>query len=170
MDSILVVCYSYTGVSRRAAELLASHEGWPLAIVEDDEPRAGVSGTVRCMLDSMFSRQPPIRYAGPPPGDFRTVVLVAPIWAYALAGPMRTFVAQHHAALRRVAVVITMGSAGASNALAEVRRRTGHSPVASLALTSREVEDGTATARLLAFGDEFRPARAVEPKFTPAHA
>jgi hypothetical protein len=31
MDSILVVCYSYTGVSRRLARLLCSHHGWQTA-------------------------------------------------------------------------------------------------------------------------------------------
>ena len=77
MDSILVVCYSYTGVSRRAAQLLSSHHGWPLGEIADARPR----GTWRCVLDSLLRRRPEIHYRGPDPGDFRTVVLVAPSFA-----------------------------------------------------------------------------------------
>ena len=44
MDSILVVVYSYTGVSRKAAQLLCSHHGWPLGEIVEAKPR----GTLRC--------------------------------------------------------------------------------------------------------------------------
>lgn len=158
MDSILVVNYSYSGVSRRAAQLLASHQGWPLGIVEDIHPRAGTRGYLRCMLDSLLGRRPRVHYSGPRPEDFRTVVLIAPIWMYRLAGPMRSFLHAHR--LRRVAVIVTMGSAGASNAFAEVQHIIGKAPLATLALTAREIQTGSGTARLLAFGDQLRSRRA----------
>lgn len=153
MDSILVVCYSFTGVSRRAAQLLASHHGWPLGEIRDERPR----GNLRCVLDSLLRRKPAIRYQGPDPGDFRTVVLVSPIWMYRLAGPMRSFVASHRESLRRVAVVSTMGSAGASNAVTEIAHLLGHAPIHSAAYLQRELDDGTCTDRLLAFGDDLLP-------------
>lgn len=153
MDSILVVSYSYTGVSRRAAQLLAAHHGWPLGEIHDTQPRT----SWRCVLDSLLRRHPAIRYEGPDPGDFRTVVLVSPIWAYRLAGPMRSFVAERRQALRRVAVLSTMGSGGASNAVAEVARLLGHGLLQSAAFTQAQLEDGSATARLLAFGDALQP-------------
>jgi hypothetical protein len=155
MDSILVVNYSYSGVSRRAAQLLASHHGWPLGTIEDRQPRVGARGTWRCVLDSLLDRRPRIRYSGPVPEEFRTVVLVTPIWMYRLAGPMRSFLHEHR--LRRVAVVVTMGSAGASNAFAEVRLLTGKNPIETLALTAREVETGSGTTRLIEFGDRLQP-------------
>src|SRR5512134_1207779 len=101
MDSIMVVCYSYTGISRRAAQLLCSHHGWPLGEISEVRSR----GTLRCVLDSLLRRRPEIRYQGPDPADFRTVVLVSPIWMYRLAGPMRSFVARHQATLGRVAAI-----------------------------------------------------------------
>ena len=159
MDSILVVNYSYSGVSRRAAQLLASHHGWPLGTIEDRRPRIGASGTWRCVLDSLLDRRPRIRYSGPVPEEFRTVVLVSPIWVYRLAGPMRSFLHEHR--LRRVAVVVTMGSAGASNAFAEVRRLTGKNPIETLALTAREVDTGSGTTRLIEWGDRLQPGRAM---------
>ncbi|HSV84915.1 MAG TPA: flavodoxin [Ramlibacter sp.] len=153
MDTILVVSYSYTGVSRCAAKLLCSQEGWPHGEIVDTAPR----GTLRCVLDSLLRRHPSIRYQGPEPADFRTVVLVSPIWAYRLAGPMRTFVRDRREALRRVAVVTTMGSGGASNAVKEIAAILGHPPIDAVAFTQLELEDGTATTRLLAFGQQLLP-------------
>lgn len=158
MDSFLVVCYSHTGVSRRAAELACSHHGWPLGEITEVKAR----GTWRCVLDSLLRRQPEIRYHGPAPGDYRTVVLVAPIWMYRLAGPMRSFVVRNKDALRRVAVVSTMNSGGASNAVAEIAGLLGHGVVDAAAFTSREIEDGSGTARLLAFCDALRPRSRAE--------
>ncbi|HVZ42852.1 MAG TPA: flavodoxin [Ramlibacter sp.] len=154
MDSILVVCYSYSGVTRRAAQLIASHHGWPLAEIRDRRPGRD---WWRCVFDSLLRRHPRIDYDGPSPGDFRTVVLMAPIWAWRLAGPMRSFIAAHRESLSRFAMVTTMGSGGASNAVGEASRILGHAPIATVAFTQRALEDGSATARLLAFGDDLLP-------------
>jgi len=160
MDSILVVCYSHTGTTRRLAQLLCSHHGWPLGEVLDEHPRAGAGGTWRCFLDSMLRRHPEVRYLGPDPEDFHTVVLMSPIWVYRLAGPMRSFIASRRDALRRVAVISTMGSAGASNALAEIAQVLGRAPILADAFATREIEDGSGTARLIAFGDRLLPGSA----------
>ena len=160
MDTILVVCYSYTGLTRRLAQLLCSHHGWPLGEILDENPRGGAGGTWRCIVDSMLRRHPEVRYFGPDPGDFHTVVLMSPIWLYRLAGPMRSFIATHREALRRVAVISTMGSGGASNAVGEIAHMLGRSPILSDAFTTREIEDGTGTARLLSFGDRLQPGAA----------
>jgi len=168
MDSILVVCYSYTGISRRAAELLCSHHGWPLGHITDV---VVARGAWRCVLDSWLRRQPRIRYEGPDPADFHTVVLVSPIWMYRLAGPMRSFVARQKESLRRVAVISTMNSGGASNAFAEIAHLLGHGVIHTAAFTAREIEDGSGTGRLLAFGDALQPgSTATQPAHRPAWA
>ena len=165
MDSILVVCYSYTGISRRAAQLLCSRHGWPLGEITEVRPR----GSWRCVLDSLLRRRPEIRYRGPDPSDFRTVVLVGPVWMYRLAGPMRSFIVREREALRRVAVISTMNSGGASNAVAEVGRLLEHGlVVGAAAFTAREIEDGSGTARLLSFGDALQPGSTASQPARPA--
>ena len=166
MDSTLVVFYSYTGVSRRAAQLLASHHGWPLGEIVDVRERT----YVRSLIDSFLRRHPEIRYEGPEPGDFRTVVLVSPIWAYRLAGPMRSFVTQQRAKLQRIAVVSTMGGAGASNAVAEIAQILGRPPVLADAFTQASIEDSSSTARLLALGDALLTGRRVPVEPTAVQA
>jgi len=162
MSKILVVVYSYTGTCRRLAELLCDEQGWPMAEITDARPRSGALGLWRCLFDSWLRRQPPIHYTGLPPDGFDAVVLVAPIWAYRLAGPMRTFVASRRESLAEVAVAPVMGGSGAPNAIAEVGRLLGRAPILSTAFTAREVEEGSCAARLRAFGDAVRAARAAD--------
>lgn len=162
MDNILVVFYSYTGVSRRAAELLASHHGWRLGEIRDVHPRSGAIGSLRCVLDSLFSRRPAILYLGPDPGTFSVVVIVSPIWSYRLAAPMRSFLTEHAAQIHQFAQVTTMNAAGASNAVGEVARLLRRAAIRTTAFTSREIEDGSGTARLLRFGDALVSRSAVE--------
>lgn len=169
MSKVLVVVYSYTGTSRRVAELLSSQQGWPLGTVAEIRPRRGAEGNLRCILDSLLRRRPPVRYDGPPPEDFDLVVLVAPIWLLRLAGPMRSFVGRSGRALRRVAVLSVMGGQGAPNAAAEIAALCGSTPLLAAAVTQREADDGSCAGLLQSFGTAIQgalgpaaPVRAAE--------
>jgi len=168
MSKVLVVIYSYSGTCRRLAQLLCSQQGWSMAEISELSPRSGVLGTWRCLLDSWLRRCPAISYDGPPPSDFDAVVLVAPIWAYRLAGPMRSFVASRREQLPDVAVVSVMGSRGAPNAVAEIGQLIGRSPILSTAFTTREVEDGSYAARLQAFGTAVQTAEDTQAVVRPS--
>jgi len=158
MDRILVVFYSYTGTSRRLVQLLCSQLGWTSGEIVEEQPRSGASGTLRCVVDSLLRRQPHIRYLGPDPRDFGTVVLVSPIWVYRLASPMRSFVAGRRNDLQQIGVVSVMGGSGAPNAVAEIGHLLGRAPLLATAFTTREVEDGSYAGRLEAFGHALQAA------------
>lgn len=150
--SVLVVVYSYTGTSLSVAKLMCSQQSWALASIVETRSRSGAWGSWRCLLDSFLRRRPPIRYHGPPISYFDAVVLVSPVWALRLAGPMRSFVSFEGARLPEVAVVSVMGGRGAPNAVAEIADILGRTPIMTTAVTAREVEDGSCAARLQAFG------------------
>lgn len=155
-DRTLIVFYSATGTSRSVARVLASQQGWPCGEIFLDSPRAGPLGTLRSMADSWLRLLPAIRYMGPRPRDFATVVLVAPIWLEQLASPMRTFVHEHAHELRHVAVIAVRGRSGAGNAVAESDMLLGLPPVMTLSLTALEVREGTHAPRLEAFGQALQ--------------
>jgi menaquinone-dependent protoporphyrinogen IX oxidase len=155
-DRTLIVCYSNTGTSRRVAELLASQFKWPCGEISEQHSRTGTAGMLRCVVDSLLRRHPAIRYEGPAPRDFETVVLIAPIWLYRLAGPMRSFVRDHAPGLKRVAVISVMGGQGATNAFSEIDQILGHPPVLSTSFTAREVDDGSYSSGLEVFGSAVR--------------
>jgi hypothetical protein len=159
MSNVLVVFYSYTGTSRRVAELLCSQQNWPMAEIAEIRPRSGVFGTLQCLLDSALRREPKIRYDGPVPKDFDAVVLVSPIWAQHLAGPMRSFLARRRDRLPDVAVISVMGGKGAPAAVTEITHLIGRAPILSTSLSMHEVDDGSYADRLQAFGTAVGSAK-----------
>jgi len=167
-ERTLIVCYSNTGTSRRVADLLSSKFQWPCGEVSESRSRAGTTGMLRCVLDSLFGRHPAIRYEGPDPGDFETVILIAPIWLYQMAGPMRSFVRDHSAKLKRVAAVSVMGGQGAANAFAEIGQILGRPPILSTSFTAREVDDGSYASSLDVFGNAVRDNAKNEETVRPA--
>lgn len=152
MERILVVFYSYTGTCRQVAELLCAQHGWPRGEIVETHSRAGASGTWRCIADTLLRRRPAIRYDGPDPAKYDAVVLVSPVWIYGLAGPMRSFLAQHGRALQHYAAVSVMGGVGGSRAVAQIGRLLGREPLIAASFTTREVIDGSCATRLQAFG------------------
>lgn len=156
MDTVLVVVYSLTGTSRRVADRICAQQGWPMGVVTDRRARTGATGALRCVLDSLLRRSPPILYDGPDPRDFHTVLLVAPVWTYRLAAPMRSFLARHRDEIRHTAVVMTMGSAGAAHAWLEVEQVLGRPPVLKAAFRAADVLSGAADGPALEFAEALR--------------
>lgn len=170
MTKVLVVSYSYTGTSRRVAQLLRDRQDWEVAEIAEARPRTGAFGYLRCLLDSRFRRCPEIRYDGPLPRHFDTVVLVSPIWGQQLAGPMRSFITRRRDHLPDLAVVSVMGGSGAPNAVSEIGRIIGRAPILSIALTTREVHDGSCAERLQRFGTAVWLSSVQRNGRTAAHA
>lgn len=166
MSKILVVTHSFTGTGNRLTELLYRCRNWESApVVERWRRKRWV--TLRCALDSFFRLRPPVLYKGPDPSAFDLVVLVAPIWLYRLASPMRSFVATHRRSLRRVAVVPVMGGQGGQNAAAEIGGILGRAPIMSATFTQREVDDGSYAPRLLAFATALEAATELRGEIRP---
>jgi hypothetical protein len=148
MSRVLVTYFSRTGTCRQVAELLAGRPDWKVAEIVDAVPGRSY---MSALLDSLLRRQPRIRYDGPHPGDFDLVLLVFPVWAGRLAGPMRSFLARWQPNLRRVALVPVMGGRGARGAAAEAALLLQRPPVAVEAVLQRAVTDGSCRSRLTAF-------------------
>lgn len=162
MGKVLVVTYSLTGTSRRLAQQLCSQQAWPMGEIREARTRKGMSGMLRCLLDSWLKRTPEVAYAGPPPIAFDTVVLVSPIWAYRLAGPMRSFVSSRQKQLPDVALISVMGGAGAQQAEAEVVGLLGRPLILSTSFKQKEVQARACTDHLKAFASALETAQDLQ--------
>jgi len=152
MNKILIVMYSRTGTSQRLARCLSQQQHWPLGEIRDAEAAdSRPRGMWRCVLDSWRRREPPIRYEGPPPAEFDIVVTVSPIWVDRMAAPMRSFLSENRPHLRQLAVISVMRASGARHAVAEATRLTNRRPVADIAVTRRDVSNGSFERMLTPF-------------------
>lgn len=169
MNELLVVYYSRTGTSRQVAQQLARMAKGHLGEVVDKLPRVGLWGDMRCIVDALLHRTPRMRYAGPTPSHYRSIVLVAPVWMQHVAAPMRSFLRRGLPLPERLGIVCVTAREGGSRAVQEMADGAGSIPLTTLVLQQRKVRDGSATMELQRFLKDFaragrceQPVRSVE--------
>jgi len=154
MGRIGIFFYSRTGTGRTVAERLASVSGWPRYEIRDDAPRFGLSGDLRCVVDSLLKRNPAFRYDGPSLDQFDHVVLIAPVWLRTLAAPMRSFLKAQGRFISAYSVICVMSGYGGFRAVDDMATITGSKPRSILLLKQYDVLAEECDASLCRFREQ----------------
>lgn len=158
---ILVTYFSRSGYTRRAAEELARVLNAQLAPIEEMRPRDGLLGYWRSLIEALRGRDTTIRAARAEPGDFDLVLIGTPVWASHPSSPARAFARRYGPRIKRAALFCTLGGRGAQSALDELARLVGAKPVATLALTDRELDSEAGHEKLARFASTVRAEAAT---------
>jgi len=153
MPRMLVVYFSRSGHTRAVAKQIAERLGADLEEIQDPTNRSGIFGYQRSGFQAFFKRVPPIAAAIRNPHDYDLVVVGTPIWDMSLSAPVRAYLRRYRALLPKVAFFCTCGGAGADRAFGQMTKECGQSPIATMALTERELTTPAvpiAIARLIA--------------------
>lgn len=142
MKSCLIVYYSRSGVTARAAVALAQACGADLERIEDAQPRSGLAGYLRSAWQALRGQPGLIAPTRHDPGHYHLVVLGTPVWAGRMSAPIRSYIAQQHARFHRLALFCTMGGSGGPAVLAAMAELCGKPAAAGLCLRQREVQAG----------------------------
>lgn len=134
----LIVFYSRTGTTRKAAGKISNLLKSDIEEVIDMKKRAGALGWFISGIDAALKRLTVIKEAKNGPASYDVVVLGTPVWAGTMSSPIRTFISQNKGHLRKVAFFCTCGDSGKA-ALEALEDLYGSKPVASLELKTKEV-------------------------------
>lgn len=93
----LIVYYSYTGNNALLARFLADRLGSDHFAIEESDKRTGFT----IFLDVFLKRAPDIKPLDKNLADYKSVILIAPLWAGKFASPMRTFLIKHGRELKK---------------------------------------------------------------------
>jgi Flavodoxin len=148
---VLVACFSLNGHTRRVAVELARHCNADLETIADSVDRTGKIGQLRSSVGAFLHLRPPIRASRFAPRDYELVIVCTPVWAWNIAGPVRTWLHRHRAELRRVAGVCTYDGSGQVKVLDDMARVCGRPLLARLALSAERIEHRTHSKRLQDF-------------------
>ncbi len=135
----LIVYHSRTGYTRRVAESLARRLHADLDQIVTDS-RDGPLGYVRCALEALGGLRADIRTPRHDPSAYSLVVIGTPVWFWRLSSPVRTYLTARQRRLPRVAFFCTMGGSGARGVFDTMAAVSGRQPVATLALTDRDID------------------------------
>lgn len=141
---VLVIYYSRSGRTRRAAALIA--EALQARDVEvvleeltDKQNRKGLGGLLRASIDSTFGMKTEIRAPGARVEDFDVVVLGTPIWAWAGTPAALAFCRDWGRRAKRTALFCTMMGPTAGGTFKALSSELRDEPLATLALSHRQL-------------------------------
>ncbi|HEX7983439.1 MAG TPA: flavodoxin [Duganella sp.] len=155
MSPCLIVFYSRTGVTAKAATTLARACGADLEQIQDVQPRGGAGGFLRSAWQALrkFPAEitPPLHH----PADYPFIVLGTPVWAGRMSAPMRSYILRQREHFRRVAVFCTMGGRDGQDVLTSMAELCNQLPVASMCLRQRDVLEERCAQALADFASEL---------------
>lgn len=155
-DRILVAYYSRTGRTRAAAEALASALGADVEPIRDEVDRRGLWGYLRSGTEASLGALTEIRRGGRDPSRYDLVVIGSPVWRLSVSSPVRTYLWLERPRLPRVAFLVTLGGMGSGRALRQMGEAAGKPPLATLALTARELAASGGRAEIERFAATLR--------------
>lgn len=151
MSRILVVYFSRTGHTGQIAGQLAAALGADVERIREPRDRTGFFGYWRSGREGWLGRTTTIEPASKRPSDYDVVLLGTPVWSGHVSSPVRTYAIAHAGEFGNLALFCTLGGAGADRTLAETAALCGAEPVATLAVTEKELAAGDYASRLRAF-------------------
>jgi flavodoxin len=141
MRRTLVVYYSRTGYTRALAGELVAALGADVDQLDDGRDRCGAWGYVKCVREALQKRTVVLLPTGYDPANYDVVVLGTPVWAGNVSSPVRSYVAAHRGRFKQVAFFCTQGGQGAEKVLRDLSQLCGLSPLATLTVNDRDINE-----------------------------
>ncbi|HZW13385.1 MAG TPA: flavodoxin [Noviherbaspirillum sp.] len=151
MRACLVVYFSRTGMTRKAAEEIAAACRCKLEPILEKTDRSGLKGYIFSGYQAVMKKLPEINPSSEDPGDYETLILGTPVWASSVSAPTRSYIAQNAGHFNKIAVFCTMMRSGGDKALDEIEALAGKTPVARLVLTDAEIVKNSIREKVRAF-------------------
>lgn len=151
---ILVVFYSRSETTAKfavwlAAELGADHERLHEI---DASRRAGAFGFLRSIVDAMRKRPSRLQPTTHTLPDYDVVVIGTPVWAGRASAPVSTWLSRYGRELPpTVFFFCTMGASGSEKTFAQLQMLTRHAPIATCAISGRDLQAKVEFAKLARF-------------------
>ncbi|MBN2335141.1 NAD(P)H-dependent oxidoreductase [Candidatus Bathyarchaeota archaeon] len=156
----LVVYYSRSGVTRKAAEEIASRLHANLDEIKEQKDRSGIIEWLKAAREATQRQIPEIEPPKKEPDDYDHVIVGTPVWAFTMSSPVRAYLTRHRG-LKSVSFFCTNeGMVGST--FKDMEAETGAKPAAMLNLLKKAVLSGDFTGKLDLFIEELRAKRPLQ--------
>ena len=151
MAKALVLYYSFTGNTKKIAEEIASRLQADTERLEDVKSRSPGIGYLWMVLQVIFKTPAKIRPLSKALADYDLVILGAPVWAGAMAAPMRTLIKRRGGDVGKLAVFCTEEGSGGEAVLKNMAALCGKTAVAEMIVLDKEIKSGAFDEKVDAF-------------------
>ncbi len=151
----LIVYYSKTGVTRRAAIDVSRMLGSDVEEIIDIKDRGGLAGWLTGGGDSFLKKLTEIKRPKKDPSKYSLVIIGTPVWSFTVTPAIRTYITKKCRRLRKVAFFCTHGGAP-GNTFKTMKELCGKKPVAILGLTAKDMQSGESFDKIKKFVSKIR--------------
>ncbi len=144
----LIVYFSRSGVTRKAAEKISANLGADLEEITEKKNRKGIFGFLKSGMEAYTERLVTIDQPKHDASQYDLVVIGTPVWAGKMSSPVRSYIANNKDKLKSVAFFATLGGEDAQNTLAGLGEYAGKEPFSSVSIRAEEVEKGTYASKV----------------------
>lgn len=141
----LVVYYSRSGSTKKAAETMASMLKCDIEELADKQgsktkSRKGLFGYLRCGREAIKKIMPEIEKTKTNPAEYDLVIIGTPNWGSNMASLVRTYLSNNKGKFRKTAFFCVSGGESPGKTFVEMEQACGKKPVACLSLRAKEVK------------------------------
>ncbi len=158
---VLVVYYSRTGHTKKAAEEIARALNAGIEQLIDKKDRGGAGGYIIAGKDAARENPAEIEPVRNDPSKYDLVVLGTPVWAWNMTPAIRAYVTAHGKTFRNIAIFTFAGGTKSGRIVEKIETLAGKKAVASAGFLDSDLKEGNSaryegklkafTARLLDF-------------------
>ena len=142
---ILLVFYSRTGHTRKAAQEIAKSINADIEELIDMENRKGPLGFIKSGRDAIKKNRARLQQTVKDPSSYDLVIFGTPIWGSTLSTPVRTYIDDNKKLFKQIALFCTAGGESehyAGKYFNDLEELTGKKAIAFLGLDKNDIKRG----------------------------
>jgi flavodoxin len=145
----LVIYYTRSGNTRKAAEEIAAALGADIELLRDGVNRGGPIGFIKSGREARSGATVDLKPLEHDPSTYDLVVVGTPVWARMVSSPVKTFLRTVPTGSAKLAWFCTVGASSESfkdNCFTTMTEAAGRNPMAMIGLSSRELKNDHSSA------------------------
>jgi flavodoxin len=143
MKKVLVVYYSRSGNTEKAALKLANSLNADVEKLVDYKKREGILGFIIGGRDAVSKKLTMIEPVKSNTANYDLVIVATPTWASTMAPAIRTYIHQRKDELKQVAFLVTQGGGCNGKVFEDLKESCGISPIVTLDLGAKQFKENT---------------------------
>lgn len=155
----LIVFFSRTGNTKKAAEALASVLKCDIEELSDkkgSKSRKGLFGWLRSGKEGMKRIMVDIEQTKTNPANYDLVIIGTPNWGSNIASPVRTYLTNNKSKFKKVAFFCTMSGESPGKTFIDMEQACGKKPVRCIGIRARTVKKGEHISQIKDFAGSLK--------------
>lgn len=139
----LIVYYSRSSHTKKVAEEIRDSLSADIEEIRETQSRDGFVGYLNAAKDAVLKKDSDVIELTCDPKNYDLVIIGTPVFAFNMAGAVRSFLNKYGKEIKEVAFFATMGGSGDKRTFANMKELCRSEPFATASFIDKEIVKGT---------------------------